>query len=92
MPTTVLSRGYKLLQAVTDDKPELPTERSDIPEGRLTREVGPVNRYASTYILPVRIDDTEVAGLLPTIGYLNWKDHGVSGLVTRILEKIYGKG
>jgi hypothetical protein len=40
------------------------------------------------YILPVRFDDTEIPGLLPTVGYLRFQDHGVEGICSILLEKL----
>jgi hypothetical protein len=42
----------------------------------------------SEYILPVRFDDTEIPGLLPTIGYLRYQDHGAQGICSILLEKL----
>ena len=42
----------------------------------------------SEYILPVRFDDTEIPGLLPTVGYLRYKDHGAQGICAILLEKL----
>lgn len=40
------------------------------------------------YILPVRFDSTEIPGLLPTVGYLNFNDEGISGICSAFLAKI----
>jgi len=40
------------------------------------------------YILPVRLDDTEIPGMNPTIGYLNFSKVGHEGLVKATLEKL----
>jgi hypothetical protein len=40
------------------------------------------------YILPVRLDDTEIPGLTPTIGYLDFYKIGHEGLVKATLEKL----
>ena len=39
-------------------------------------------------ILPVRVDDTEVPGLLPTIGYLDYRVEGVDGVVAATVRKL----
>jgi hypothetical protein len=44
----------------------------------------------SEYILPVRLDDTEIPGLPSTVGYLRFKDHGVQGVCALLLEKLQG--
>ena len=40
------------------------------------------------YILPVRLDATEIPGLRPTIGYLDWERVGLGGLVEATLKKL----
>lgn len=45
-------------------------------------------REASAYILPVRLDDTELEGLLPTIGYLDGHRFGPAGITDQILQKL----
>lgn len=41
------------------------------------------------YILPIRLDDTEIPGLPPTIGYLDWfGENGSEGLADIIAEKL----
>src|SRR5262245_32201685 len=43
------------------------------------------------YILPVRIDDTELPGLLPTISYLDFNRYGAEGVCRSFLRKT-GRG
>ncbi len=40
------------------------------------------------YILPARFDDTEIPGLLPTVGYLDLRRITPSELADRIIEKV----
>ncbi|WP_263353338.1 toll/interleukin-1 receptor domain-containing protein [Acidicapsa acidisoli] len=40
------------------------------------------------YILPVRFDDTEVAGVLPTTGFLDFRSEGAAGICAAALEKL----
>lgn len=40
------------------------------------------------YILPVRIDDTELPGLPPTIGYIDLRKVGVSTLASLVMQKL----
>jgi len=42
------------------------------------------------YILPVRLDDTEIPGIKPTIGYIHKKDVMINELVDLINKKVYG--
>jgi hypothetical protein len=44
------------------------------------------------YILPIRLDDTEIPGILPTIGYLRYRDHSPEQIVNLILEKLDQSG
>ena len=43
---------------------------------------------AREYILPVRFDDTEIPGVLPTIGYLSLKNRSSDKLVSAIVNKL----
>lgn len=45
----------------------------------------------SAYILPVRLDDAEVDGLRPTVGYLDARRTGINGLVREFLNKLSGQ-
>jgi len=40
------------------------------------------------YILPIRLDDTEIPGLPPTIGYLNWDEERVEIIAEMIIQKL----
>lgn len=40
------------------------------------------------YILPVRIDDTEIPGILPTVGYLSFGEYGVDGICGLLQDKL----
>jgi hypothetical protein len=40
------------------------------------------------YILPVRFDATEIPGMLPTIGYLDWKEQGPAGVANAVFAKL----
>ena len=42
------------------------------------------------YILPVRLDDTEVPGLSATVGYIDLRHHTVAELNDVILQKLFG--
>lgn len=44
------------------------------------------------YLLPVRLDDTEIPGIKPTIGYIHKKDVTVGQLVDLIYRKVHGFG
>ncbi len=45
-------------------------------------------RERSAYILPVRFDSTDVPGLPPTIGYLQFDEYGVDGICNLLLRKL----
>lgn len=42
------------------------------------------------YVLPVRLDDTELDGLRPTVGYLDSRRVGVAGIIKASREKLAG--
>ena len=46
---------------------------------------------ADEYLIPVRLDDTEVPGVLSTIGYLDGRRHSVSEIAALIQTKVRGK-
>ncbi len=40
------------------------------------------------YILPIRLDDTAIPGILPTIAYLRWPPETPENIVKAVLSKI----
>jgi len=40
------------------------------------------------YILPIRLDDTEISGILPTKCFVNWHKDGLSNIVKLIVQKL----
>jgi len=42
------------------------------------------------YVLPIRLDDTPLDGLRPTVGYLDARQVGPAGIVAAILGKLSG--
>jgi len=48
-------------------------------------------RENQTYILPIRIDNTEIPGNLSTVGYLNWSDESVETITNLIIRKVHTK-
>jgi hypothetical protein len=44
----------------------------------------------TAYVLPVRLDDTKLEGLLPTVQYLDAVREGISGIVAGISHKLTG--
>ncbi len=47
---------------------------------------------AQEYILPARFDDTEIPGVLPTVGYVSLKDRSPQDLVSLITKKLISSG
>jgi hypothetical protein len=45
---------------------------------------------SSEYILPVRLDDTEIDGILPTTGYVSVKDHSMVAIAALLVAKVAG--
>ncbi len=43
------------------------------------------------YILPVRLDNTEIPGILPTIGYLRWPPEDEESISSAIVSKLQGR-
>lgn len=48
-------------------------------------------RENEEYILPVRLDSTEIPGILPTIGYLRWPPENEESISIAIVSKLQGK-
>jgi len=42
------------------------------------------------YILPVRLDDTEIPGLNATVGYIDLRTHSIQDLRGLVLQKLFG--
>jgi len=40
------------------------------------------------YILPIRLDQTEIPGILPTLAYLSWHNEPIESIAHIILEKL----
>jgi hypothetical protein len=55
-------------------------ERQAMQAGALTAKV--------EAILPVRIDDSEVPGLLPTVGYLDYRHDGIEAIVSATVKRV----
>lgn len=47
---------------------------------------------AEEYILPARFDDTDIPGVLPTVGYVSLKDRRPDDLVSLIAKKLVSSG
>jgi len=47
-------------------------------------------KESKEYILPVRLDDTEIPGLNATIGYVDLRKHSVADLSHLIVQKLFG--
>jgi hypothetical protein len=40
------------------------------------------------YILPIRLDETEIPGIFETIGYVNWHEEGAERIASYVLQKL----
>lgn len=49
-------------------------------------------QQAQEYILPARFDDTDIPGVLPTVGYISLKDRSPEDLVSLITKKLVSSG
>jgi len=47
-------------------------------------------RENQEYILPVRLDDTEIPGLNATVGYIDLRTHDIATLRDLVLKKLFG--
>jgi len=59
-----------------------PSHERQNAQARVLREKG------NEYILPVRFDDTDIPGMPPTIGYLDFRREGPDGICKAFLRKI----
>lgn len=57
---------------------------------KLEREAAQARVFSQDreYLLPIRLDDSRVPGILPTIGYLEWEKEGLDEIVRCILQKL----
>jgi hypothetical protein len=57
---------------------------------KLEREAAQARAFLSEpeYILPIRLGDTEIPGLLPTVGYVDWQKEGLECIIKYILQKV----
>ena len=49
-------------------------------------------KESQEYILPVRLDDTEIPGINATTGYIDLRHHSIDELHEVIIEKLFGPG
>lgn len=49
-------------------------------------------KESQEYILPVRLDDSEVPGLNATTGYIDLRQHSITELSEVVIEKLFGPG
>jgi hypothetical protein len=42
------------------------------------------------YILPIRVDDTDLEGLPPTVGYLSLTEHSIEEIAGLLIRKLRG--
>lgn len=40
------------------------------------------------FILPVRLDDTEISGILPTTSFVHWSTEGANGITNLLIKKL----
>jgi hypothetical protein len=48
-------------------------------------------REQQEYLLPIRLDDTKIPGLLETVGYINFNDHSIEEITNLIIRKLKTK-
>jgi hypothetical protein len=54
---------------------------------RQSAQVRALQEKENVYILPIRFDDSELPGLLPTIAYLDFAKYGATGICNAFLRK-----
>jgi hypothetical protein len=47
-----------------------------------------VEEKGGEYILPIQVDDSELEGVPPTVGYLSLSDHTIEGIAELLLKKL----
>ena len=50
-----------------------------------------VEEKGKEYILPIKVDDTDLPGLPPTLGYLALSEHGIDNVAEILLKKLRGE-
>ena len=55
---------------------------------RKSAQARAIQERGSEYILPVKVDDTELPGFQPTIGYLGLKEYGIERIVEILVAKL----
>lgn len=50
-----------------------------------------IEEKGAEYILPIRVDDTEIPGLLPTTGYLELARYGIEKIADLLILKVKGR-
>lgn len=47
-------------------------------------------RESTEYILPLKLDDSDITGILETIGYLDYRSESTESVVEQLLKKLWG--
>jgi|GEM_PF-699098 len=55
---------------------------------RKSAQARALEERGNEYILPIRVDDTELPGLLPTTGYLSLDRYGIERIAEMLVEKL----
>ena len=55
---------------------------------RRSAQARAIEEKGSEYILPIRVDGTELPGMLPTIGYVSLSEHGIDEIAQMLIEKL----
>ncbi|MCG8461296.1 MAG: TIR domain-containing protein, partial [Holophagales bacterium] len=42
------------------------------------------------YLLPIRLDDTKILGIKPTVGYVDARQKGLREIVSLVIQKLFG--
>lgn len=55
---------------------------------RVSAQARAIQEKGNEYILPIRVDDAELPGLPPTIGYLKLEDYGIDKIANILIAKL----
>ena len=60
------------------------------PWARIERKASQARAFSQDeeFILPIRLDDTEIPGILPTAGYLRWPPEDAEGIADKLMVKL----
>ncbi len=58
---------------------------------RRSAQARALEEKGSEYILPIRVDEVELPGMVPTLGYVSLQEHGVDEIAKMLIRKLENK-